>query len=886
MRAALITLLLAGCCLSTRAQEVRVRGRVMESSFQQGLPGAHVLARSLVDSTLSAGVASGRSGFFELRLGWSGPTVVRISFVGFRAFVDTMSVRAEAGAELDFGVVTLSPEVIDVEGVEISARRDRMTVRGDTVEFFAGGFFVPRYTFAESLVNALPGFEIRDGVVFYMGRPVDRVLVDGRSYFGTDVLEALALLPIEMIDALQVFEQLPENRQFAGVDNGSREQVINLVTDPDKRNALMITAGADGGTSNRYGARSGLTKLNAPIQFRANLSSTNNSNPSEGALQRTHSGGAFYQNTWSENTRLSLDYDVRNGTSKTQTDLTRQFLGGAQSPATYQESRSSDSETLSHTFSGSLRHTIADKHQVSFQPRLLFMDGSQSGVLFGTSRDPLAGTPKTVSTGTGGTSNSLTGGFSSSWEYNDGERTGLMATLNMSFSGDEAQMLQTTGFDPRSSFLSVTDSRDHEDEASLEGGVGFMHRLGENGFFSIEADHARTRREEDRRSLTTDREGIARLDSTLSTDYSGRVRSSGVRSYMGFYEEGGFGLDFSLGLRRESRAWQEAFPTEDALEATNYLIDAALGANRNLGDAGRVRARYAISRSTPSAESLQRKVDNSNPLFLSVGNPDLSASLAHSLDAGVNLRWPESGYSVSANLDLGLIQDVVGTQTWYAGDSDRVLNGILVPAGGQLTRQANLGNQREVSAGGFLSRTLNRWQGGLTLSLSGALEAQPVSINGEVRDSHSRRINMGLSVGGRPVGRLQTRASYALSRSRVDSGRDLQSNDIFSQSVSMGAELTVDGGWNLASEFSLTLFERLGSALDSRTSNWNVSASYRPPRMEQLLLSLAANDLLDSGDTLQQTANSLYLESTRRNRLGRHLLFSVQWQLRSFSPGP
>jgi hypothetical protein len=853
----------------------------MEDGFD-GLANASVVATSLEDSTASTGTSTNRSGFFDLDLDWDGATRVRISHIGFRAFEDTVSARAR----VDFGVVTLYPDVLDLDEVEVLARRERMTINGDTVEFYAGGFYVPRYTYAESLVEALPGFELVGGVVFYLGQPIDRVLVDGRAYFGADVMEALSTMPIEMIESLQVYEELPEDRKFSGVDNGDREQVINLVTDPAKRRSFIADVEAAGGTADRYSATSGLNYLNAPLSVRGQVGSNNTAQQYRQGISRTNNGYLGFANTWNENTQVTSSFRSQDRAVRSESDLSRSYLGQAGAPSSYDESRTMSSDALSHTLTGSFRHTIGGRHQITFNPRLLLLDNEVMTALSGQTLDTVAQTPRSVFTTSASSSQAVTGGFSADWQLNNSESFGLQGSLNLSFSEDESTGLQTNANGLESSFVSTTDTRTTVSDLSLTASVGAMRKVGEDGFVSLSADYSESGRVEDRLAFTRSQaQAAAEIDSTLSNDHDGSSSGTGLNVHYRIYnDEGGF--DFGLGMRRNTRRFVQTFPVPEALNQTDYLFDANIDVSRNLEGLGRLSLDYGITGSTPSGDELSRTVDNSNPLFLSVGNPDLAATVRHRSSLKLYLSRSESQTGGSLNLNVGWVQNVVGREIYYAGQEDREVLDILIPAGGQLSRETNLG--REQSAA--LSARLSRWTAGrgsgLTIMLSGDVRRTPVSFDGVISSSVTRSISATTQLNKTIDGKARANASYSLRRSAVSSELNQSgANNYLSHNGSLRISTSRQGGLNLSSDLNVQLFERFQSDFDSRTIKWNAGITYRPARWEQVYASVTLADILNSSSDIERTTSNLYLESRRTSNLGRHLIFTLKWELRHFAAG-
>ena len=92
--------------------------------------------------------------------------------------------------------------------------------------------------------------------------------------------------------------------------------------------------------------------------------------------------------------------------------------------------------------------------------------------------------------------------------------------------------------------------------------------------------------------------------------------------------------------------------------------------------------RYRSSSSSPSVTELQNVVDNSNPLFLSTGNPDLDQQISHT----ANLRYihtTKSGQTfiamIGGTAKLGYVADSIFIAKEDIQISDNVtLNGLTV----------------------------------------------------------------------------------------------------------------------------------------------------------------------------------------------------------------
>ena len=99
----------------------------------------------------------------------------------------------------------------------ITAQREPVQLKGDTVEFAASAYKTQPNAPAEELIKKMPGIEIeRNGSITAKGETVKKILVNGKPYFGNDPKIALQNFPAEAIESVQVFEKKSDQAEFSG----------------------------------------------------------------------------------------------------------------------------------------------------------------------------------------------------------------------------------------------------------------------------------------------------------------------------------------------------------------------------------------------------------------------------------------------------------------------------------------------------------------------------------------------------------------------------------------------------------------------------------------------------------------------------------------------
>ncbi|NLU93309.1 outer membrane beta-barrel protein [Chitinophaga sp. Ak27] len=138
---------------------------------------------------------------------------------------------------------------------EVTIQEDAAPVRmkGDTVEYNAAKFKTKENAVVEDLLRKLPGVKVeRDGSIKAQGEQVQRILVDGKEFFGSDPTVATRNLPADMIDKVQVLDKQSETGEFTGVADGQQTKTINLVTKKNRKRGFFGNASAGIGTDGRY----------------------------------------------------------------------------------------------------------------------------------------------------------------------------------------------------------------------------------------------------------------------------------------------------------------------------------------------------------------------------------------------------------------------------------------------------------------------------------------------------------------------------------------------------------------------------------------------------------------------------------------------------------
>ncbi len=252
MKKLVLFLCLIVSAAATQAQvNGSVKGKVFDTTAKQPLSEATISVMLIKDSSLVSFSLSDKKGVFEIKNLDAGNYLLMISFTSYETYTKPFSITQEKKTT-DLGEIILQKDYKTLPGVVVTDLTP-VKVNGDTVSFNAGAFKTKPNATTEDLLKKLPGVQVeKDGTVKAMGETVQKVLVDGKEFFGNDPKLATKNITADMVDQIQVFDDMSEQSKFTKIDDGSRSKTINIKLKKDKNKGDFgkITAGA--GSAGRY----------------------------------------------------------------------------------------------------------------------------------------------------------------------------------------------------------------------------------------------------------------------------------------------------------------------------------------------------------------------------------------------------------------------------------------------------------------------------------------------------------------------------------------------------------------------------------------------------------------------------------------------------------
>lgn len=229
-----------------------IKGKLVDSSGKTPLALATVTVFEAADTTLVTYRLSNPEGEFKVPgIPLNKAFRVVVTFSGYEAFRKEFTLISEE--PLDMGKIRMEPTSKSLDEIIVVAERPPVTVRRDTIEFNASSFKTLPTSLVEDLLRKLPGVQVdRDGNITANGRRVNRIMVDGKSFFGDDPKMATRNLPANVIDKVQVTEDKDEIARNSDGDLTNVGQVINLTLKKGVKKGWFGKLYAGAGTKDRY----------------------------------------------------------------------------------------------------------------------------------------------------------------------------------------------------------------------------------------------------------------------------------------------------------------------------------------------------------------------------------------------------------------------------------------------------------------------------------------------------------------------------------------------------------------------------------------------------------------------------------------------------------
>lgn len=252
-------------------------GGTVVDTMGNTLPGANAILLRTSDSLLTSFGTSDGKGDFLMKDVPPGEYILTLSFLGFERPEQKVTITT-SDQYLGLGDLKMYPAGFLLNGVEVTADRIPIRMKGDTMMYDAEAFAVGENAAVEDLLRRMPGMSIdASGNINWRGQAVQQVLINGKPFFAGNTTMVTQNLDAKAIKSVEVFDQKTNKEELTGVDDGEENTTVNLEMKEEFKAKIFGEVYGGYGTAERYNAGGRLFRISDESQFGA-LGTINNVN--------------------------------------------------------------------------------------------------------------------------------------------------------------------------------------------------------------------------------------------------------------------------------------------------------------------------------------------------------------------------------------------------------------------------------------------------------------------------------------------------------------------------------------------------------------------------------------------------------------------------------
>jgi hypothetical protein len=235
-------------------QGLTISGQIMDADEKEPLAQASVQLFWAKDSSFVGGTVSNLRGEFSVEAPSNGIYRLRVSSVGFHTIEREVTLRRNQ--DQDLGMLQMSSSSVMLKEAVVTGRAAPVVVRKDTLVYSPDAYRTPEGSPIEELIKRIPGADVdEDGNITINGKQIKKILLDGKEFMLGDVETALKNLPVSIIQNVKFYDQQSDQARITGIEDGEKEPVLDFTIKKGMNRGYMTNLDLAGGTEHRYASR-------------------------------------------------------------------------------------------------------------------------------------------------------------------------------------------------------------------------------------------------------------------------------------------------------------------------------------------------------------------------------------------------------------------------------------------------------------------------------------------------------------------------------------------------------------------------------------------------------------------------------------------------------
>ncbi|MCQ2224708.1 MAG: outer membrane beta-barrel protein [Paludibacteraceae bacterium] len=874
-----------------------ISGVIYDRETKQTLPYADVELLALADSSQVTGDSSDGDGKFLLEDVSKGEYWLRVSFMGYEDRYRKVKIESDT-TKLSVGRVVLKTDEKLLEEVAVLANATPLQVKEDTLIYNASSFRVADGAMLEDLVKKLPGAELTtDGKLVVNGKEVKKILVDGKEFFSDDPKVSLKNLPANMVKNVKAYDKKSESAQLTGVEDDEDEMVLDLSVKKGMKDGWV--GNVFGGIGHdlrvddpdwRFEAGGSASKFsdNANFSIVANANNTN-SNGSAGGNNMNASAGNGINTvgniglTFAKERSKKYDYggNVQYNHSKNDAQRNTHRETYRKSGTTYSDEeenslRRSDKVSSSFRF----KWTPDSMTNITFRPNISYTHSKsevENDAMNFNKYHQLNYDKSTSKLNEGDNLN-----LNSSLRFvrklnNKGRNIGLNASVGYTHSPSEQSSTSRTSFRFYEDSLDIDETID-----SLLYTDRWTDKENNNLNYSVEASYTEPlfprhyltfryrfqHRGSDSYSYVFDHEDLtARIDSLSSSIENSYNTHRAEVGFQGRSEKMNYNIGFALQPQTSSTHNLLGKNVGKDKKQTVLNFSPSLRYMYRFDKQSNVMLRYSGQSSAPDVEDLQEVIDETDPMNLRYGNPDLKPSYTNNISARFKKYNSDKQSSIMANLSFRNVVNAISNVILYDPST-----------GAQAYRRTNVNGNWNASAQFSNSTPFRKHRSFLFSSNMKASYSNDVSYEGDSINStdYTKRKTHMLDL----YGKYQLGYNHDKFDTHVYVVGMYQKSETPTEELEAGLDFNVNLPWNMILSTDLNYHRYWGysDSFDEDAILWNASLTKNFMKNNAGALRFKVFDILGQQSNLNRRVSESSVVESIYNTLGTYFLIQFTYK--------
>jgi hypothetical protein len=448
-------------------------------------------------------------------------------------------------------------------------------------------------------------------------------------------------------------------------------------------------------------------------------------------------------------------------------------------------------------------------------------------------------------------------------------------------------LAQNTFFNPTDSMFVIDQIAESSNKSTtISANIVYTEPLGEKGKYgSIRINYTpsivNSETEKVTNNFDDNTQSYSRLDSILSNSFLNNVMSQRVGfMYRMKYKKAGVsvGLDGEHAALRGSQTFPQNLNVNQTFE--NLLPFARL--KFDFSKTKVLRMIYRTGTNIPNIDQLQNVVDNSNPLNIRAGNPDLTQEYQHGLTFRYNQTNADKGTVFFAFANASHETNMIGNATLIAA-SDTLVDGIEILRGARYTRPQNIGNRQVITSLANYGFALTKLKSNINVNGGVNWVRSPGLINEVENFSNNTSFNSGVVVASNISEKVDFTLTYSASYHWVRNSIQTELNNNFlTQSTGAKINLLPYKGFVLSTDLVYRNFSGLGEGFNQSFALMNAGLGYKFLKNNAAEIRLTTFDLFNQNNSIARLVEDTYIEDRITQVLTRYYMLTFTYNNRKY----